>query len=275
MPCSFKKQHVCCTKIEHLTVKAGKETILNDLNLHLHCGELTAIIGRNGAGKSTFMKALLNVIPHQGNISFEGERCVGHCNKEHTLNHNKYCSCNTTEKYITENPTFGYVPQSLAVDAGSPISVEDLILSCISRRPVWLPRRAKDKQKVQDILSSTNAQSLTQRRVSDLSGGELQRVMLALAINPIPDILLLDEPVSGVDRVGLQEFYELVSSLRRNYDITILLVSHDLDLVAKHADRVVFLNNTGATVGKVNEIYKTKEFTQVFGHIMLPGEYEE
>lgn len=275
MSCTFKKQHVCCTKIEGLTVKAGKETILNNVNLHLHCGELTAIIGRNGAGKSTFMKALLNVIPHTGSISFEGERCVGHCGKEHTPEHNKFCSYHDTEKYITEKPVFGYVPQSLSIDAGSPFSVEDLVLSCISSRPVWLSHRKKDRQKVIDILSSTNAQHLTSRRVSDLSGGELQRVMLALAINPIPDILLLDEPVSGVDRVGLTAFYEMVSALRKNYDITILLVSHDLDLVAKHADRVVFFNNNTATVGTVEEIYRTKEFVQTFGHIMLPGAYEE
>jgi len=275
MAINFREQHVCCTKIEHLTVKAGKETILNDINLSLNCGELTAIIGRNGAGKSTFMKSLLGVMPHTGTITFEGERCLGHCNKEHTSVHDKFCSVRNTERYITENPTFGYVPQSLSIDPGSPISVEDLILSCTSKRPVWLPRRAKDKQKVIDILSTTNAQDLTQRRVSDLSGGELQRVMLALAINPMPDILLLDEPVSGVDRIGLQSFYELVSSIRRNYDITILLISHDLDLVAKHADRVVFFYNSTASVGTVKEVFKTKQFTEVFGHIMLPGEYEE
>ena len=99
--------------------------------------------------------------------------------------------------------------------------------------------------------------------------------MLALAINPVPDILLLDEPVSGVDRAGLKSFYELVSSLRRDYDITILLISHDLDLVAKHADRVVFINDTKAQVGTVEQIYKSKDFTEVFGHIMLTGEYTE
>lgn len=272
---NFGKQHVCCTYIENLSVSAGKEKILNDVNLHLHCGELTCIVGRNGAGKSTFMKALLNVIPHTGNIVFEGERCTANCNKDKLQDHKKFCSCNTSERFITEKPRFGYVPQSLSVEAGSPISVEDLVLACITKRPVWLPHRKKDIEFCRSILKTTNAQELLNRRVGDLSGGELQRVMLALAINPMPDILLLDEPVSGVDRVGLQKFYDLVTEIKENYDITILLISHDLDLVAKHADRVVFINQANAKSGTVEEIFLDGDFIDVFGHIMLPSEYEK
>lgn len=272
---NFGKQHICCTYIENLSVTAGKECILRDVNLHLHCGELTCIVGRNGAGKSTFMKALLDVIPHTGNITFEGERCTANCNKDHLQDHKKFCNCSTTQRFITEKPRFGYVPQSLSVEAGSPISVEDLILSCITKRPIWLPHRKKDVELCRQILKTTNAHELLNRRVGDLSGGELQRVMLALAINPMPDILLLDEPVSGVDRVGLQKFYELVTEIKKNYDITILLISHDLDLVAKHADRVVFINQANAQSGSVEEIFRDGNFIDVFGHVMLPSEYEK
>lgn len=272
MPCLMGKQHVCCTRITGLSVKGRHDYILRDINLHIHCGELTAIVGRNGAGKSTFMKALLNTIPHTGTIIYEGERCAGHCGKDRTSNHERYCTCQTKIPYTTTKPVFGYVPQSLSVEQGSPVSVEDMVLSCISKRPVWLPHRKKDREQVIEVLKATNAQELVRRRVCDLSGGELQRVMLALAINPVPDILLLDEPVSGVDRTGLKSFYELVSSIRRDYDITILLISHDLDLVARHADRVVFINNSGAIIGKVEEVYNNKEFVNVFGHIEIPEE---
>jgi len=251
MACIFGKKHVCCTRIEHLGVIAGKEEILRDVNLHLHCGELTAIVGRNGAGKSTFMKALLDVIPHTGTISFESER--------------------KSRFFSTTKPRFGYVPQSLAVDEASPVSVEDLVLSCVSKKPVWLPHSKADKKTAYEILRMTNAQTLANKRVCDLSGGEIQRVMLSLAINPVPDILLLDEPVSGVDKTGLKDFYDLVSSLRRDYDITILLITHDLDLVAKHADRIVFINNSNAISGTVREIYSSKEFIQIFGRIEFPG----
>lgn len=275
MPCLIGKQHVCCTRIAGLSVIAGNDYILKDINLHIHCGELTAIVGRNGAGKSTFMKALLNTIPHTGTIIYEGERCAGHCGKDRTSDHDRYCTCHKKIPYTTTKPVFGYVPQSLSVEQGTPTSVEDLVLSCISRRPAWLPHRKKDKEKVAEILKSTNAHELASRRVCDLSGGELQRVMLALAIHPVPDILLLDEPVSGVDRTGLKSFYQLVSSIRRDYDITVLLISHDLDLVARHADRVVFINNSSAIIGRVDEVYANKDFIDVFGNVEIASDRNE
>lgn len=245
MSCPLGKEHVCCTRISGLSVKAGSTHILDDVNLHLHCGELTAIVGRNGAGKTTLLKALLNVIPHTGSIIFEGEN-----------------------RAPTNAPRFGYVPQALAAEQGSPVSVEDLIISCLCHYPVWLPRRGRDVQMARSILSSVNAEKLASRRVGDLSGGEIQRVMLALAIHPVPDILLLDEPVSGVDRTGLCLFYQLVSSLRKDYDTTVLLVSHDLDLVARYADRVVLIDRGIAASGTVQEVYTSKAFTETFGHIV-------
>ncbi|MGN0729039.1 metal ABC transporter ATP-binding protein [Treponema sp.] len=253
-------------------MKTGTEYILKDINLHLHCGELTAIVGRNGAGKTTFIKALLDTVPHSGNIIFEGEKCAGKCTKDHTSDHDRFCTCRKRIPYVTTKPVFGYVPQSLSVEPGSPVCVEDLVLACVSKRPVWLRHRKQDVETASEILSRTNAQHLLNRRVCDLSGGELQRVMLSLAINPVPDILLLDEPISGVDRLGLKSFYELVSSIRRDFDITILLVSHDLDLVARHADRVVFINKASASVGSVKDIYRKKEFVEIFGRILLPDE---
>ena len=275
MSCTLGKEHVCCTRIVDLSLKAGNDVILNDVNLHLHCGELTAIVGRNGAGKTTFLRALLDEIPHTGTITFEGERCADHCSDDHTTDHAAHCGCHKTEKYVTTKPRFGYVPQKLAVEPGCPVSVEDFVLSCVSKRPVWLPHRAKDKELVKEVLSASNAQNLSDRRVSDLSGGEIQRVMLALAIHPVPDILLLDEPVSGVDRSGLKVFYNLVSSLRRDYDITILLISHDLDLVARHADRVVLVDRGIAAEGTVDEVYKTKAFIETFGHVVPETVAEE
>lgn len=269
MSCTFGKQHVCCTSIKNLGVKIGRETILEDINLHLHCGELTCIIGRNGAGKSTFMKALLDVIPHSGEIIFEGERCVKCSGKDHEADHLRVCGCTETQKFITDKPRFGYVPQSLQVEEGNPVSVEDLVLATATKRPVWMRHRKKDIQLASDILKTAEASHLLKRRVCDLSGGELQRVMLALAINPMPDILLLDEPVSGVDQVGLQKFYKLVSDIRKEHDITILLISHDLELVGQHADRVVFINNTKASVGTVDEIFNRDDFVEVFGHMLV------
>ena len=168
------------------------------------------------------------------------------------------CACTST-------PRFGYVPQQLAVDANSPVSVGDVVLASLSRRPVWLPPRKKDRQMVRRVLSVTQADALEDRRVCDLSGGELQRVLLALAIHPVPDILLLDEPVSGVDRAGLALFYQLVSQLRHTHDITILLISHDLDLVARYADKVVILDKKIVAEGTAQQVYGTAAFRTIFG----------
>lgn len=234
--------HVCCTKIQNLTVRGGSGYILEDVNLHIHCGELTAIIGRNGAGKTTLFRTLLGEIPHSGEIHFMKDSCA-----------------------CTSTPRFGYVPQQLSVDANSPVSVSDLVLASLSRRPVWLPRRKKDLELVEQVLATTKVARLASRRVCDLSGGEIQRVLLALAIHPVPDILLLDEPVSGIDRAGLAMFYQLVSDLRHTHDITILLISHDLDLVARHANKVVILDKTIAAEGLPQEVYMTQAFRDIFG----------
>lgn len=244
--------HVCLTKIENLSVKSNGDTILDNVNLEIRCGELTAIVGRNGAGKTTFLRALLDEIPHTGSIFYDRGKTV---------------SGMKIKTY--KKPVFGYVPQKLAIAPGSPVSVEDLVLSCVSNYPVWLPRRKKDRELVRKILSATNTQNLANRRAGDLSGGEIQRVMLALAINPLPDILILDEPVSGVDRNGTKDFYDFVSDLRHNYDITILLVSHDLDLLARHADRVVLIDHGIAAAGTPEDVYADPKFIETFGKIQI------
>lgn len=247
MGCPYGKSHVCCTQISHLTVRSAGAVILDDVSLHLHCGEITAIVGRNGAGKTTFIKALLGAVPREGTVTYEGEN-----------------------KKPTDKPRFGYVPQRLSIDSDAPVSVEDLARACVSRRPVWLPPRRKDRERVERILSVTGAQGLVGKKAGELSGGEIQRVMLALALDPPPDILLLDEPISGVDRAGVKMFYELVSRLRRDYDMTIILTSHDLDLVARHADRVVLIDRGIAAQGTPREVYDSIPFVETFGKITIP-----
>jgi zinc transport system ATP-binding protein len=98
-----------------------------------------------------------------------------------------------------------------------------------------------------------------------LSGGELQRLLLSVALTPLPHILLLDEPVSGIDHSGLQLFYELVSDLRKSYDMTIILVSHDLELVRKYADRVVFLNKKIECTGTPDMVFCNEKVLTTFG----------
>ncbi len=222
--------------------------ILRDVNIHVHCGELTALIGPNGGGKSTLLKAILGEIPHSGELKFtdaQDSRVV--------------------------RPQIGYVPQRLEFDSGSPISVLDLLLASQTGIPVWLSRSKRLQQHTLECLASVQAGHLIDHRLGDLSGGELQRVLLALALDPVPDLLLLDEPVSGIDQQGMELFYNLVSDIREQYDLSIILVSHDLNSVSYYADRIVFLNKTVQCSGTPEEVFGNKKISKLFGQVWLEG----
>ena len=233
---------LCCTRVENLGVSFGDKVVLENINLHIHCGNLTAVIGPNGAGKSTLLKALLGEIRHDGILKFLDNKNVH-----------------------TDGPLIGYVPQTLNFDKDSPISVMDLFAASATNLPVWFRAPSGVRRNVMESLKKAGAEHLADRRLGELSGGELQRVLLSLAVHPVPDLLLLDEPVSGVDQKGMAQFYELVSELRKVYDLSIILVSHDLGLVAKYADRVIFLNRTIEASGTPEEVYKHPRFRETFG----------
>ena len=238
----FSCSGLCCTKIENFGVTIGTTKILEDVNIHIHCGELTAIIGPHGAGKSTLLKAILGDLKHTGQLRYldaKGER--------------------------TGHPLIGYVPQHLSFDTNTPTSVLDLFNACNTKAPTWLLSTKKSEDRARRSLSIANAEHLTKKRLGALSGGELQRVLLALALDPVPDLLLLDEPVSGIDQKGLEMFYSTVSELRKKYDLSIILVSHDLDLVEQYADRVILINGTVVLSGTPEEVFNDERTSQIFG----------
>ena len=237
---------LCCTRIEHFGVQVGKLVIFEDVSLHVHCGQLTALIGPNGAGKSTLLRAILGEVPHTGELQYVDAK------GKHT-----------------GHPVIGYVPQYLRFDVSSPTSVLDIFMACLSRRPVWLCSSKSLRPKVLESLSRVKAEHLIDRRLGALSGGELQRVLLALALDPVPDLLLLDEPVSGVDQNGLELFYEIVAELRAKEDMAVILISHDLNLVARHADQVILLDKRVLASGTPEEVFRSENTKRIFG--MLAG----
>lgn len=238
---------LCCTKIEDFSVKIGRLTIFDHVNIHIHCGQLTALIGPNGAGKSTLLKAILGEVPHGGSLHYVDAK------GKHT-----------------GHPVIGYVPQYLHFDVSSPTSVMDIFMACLTRRPVWLYSAKSLRPRVLRSLERVRAAHLIDRRLGALSGGELQRVLLALALDPMPDLLLLDEPVSGVDQNGLELFYEIVADLREKEDMAIILISHDLNMVARHADQVVLMNKGVVMSGTPEEVFADQRTKKIFG--MLAGE---
>lgn len=232
-----------CIKMTDIGVKAGKSVIIEHVNLHIHCGRLTVIIGRNGAGKSTLIKAILGEIRHSGTVEFRDMR----------------------DRSI-QDLRIGYVPQHLNIEKNTPTSVYDMFASYISNVPVFLRKSRKLKRKIANSLALFQAQDLIDKQLCDLSGGELQRVLLSIACEPVPNLLLLDEPVSGIDRNGMELFYHNLAMLKKNYDLAMVLVSHDLDFVAKYADNVILLDRTVIKEGTPEQVFTSAAFKEIFGN---------
>ncbi len=239
---------LCTTQVEKFGVTVGDLVIFEDVNFTLHCGELTALIGTNGAGKSTLLKSILGEVKHTGQLNYYDAK------GEHL------------------RPIIGYVPQTLKFDTTSPTTVLDLFMSCLTSRPVWLCSSDFIRERVTKNLRRVKAEHLIDRRLGALSGGELQRVLLALALDPLPDLLLLDEPISGVDKVGMRIFYELVAELKSTEDMAILLISHDLDMLERFADKVILLNKRVMKIGTAQEVFQSAEMNEVFSNRRMLNE---
>ncbi len=237
-PCGFHR-----VVIDKLNVRAGATTILENVSLSIACGALTVIIGKNGAGKSTLIKSILGEIPYEGLIEFRDL-------KDNTIG----------------NLKVGYVPQHLNMEKNAPVSVYDLVAAYTSHVPVFLHKSKKLYEEIRERLQVFDGAALIDKQVGDLSGGELQRVLLTIACTPVPNLLILDEPVSGIDRNGRKLFYKILNDLKQQYDLSIILVSHDLELTAEYADSVVLLDRTVLKEGEAKEVMGSDEFKEVFGY---------
>ena len=230
----------CCLRVQNLSVAIGGSKILSDVNMHVHCGELVALIGPNGAGKSTLLKAILGQRDYDGVIAFSVPGSRGNTMK------------------------IGYVPQSPTFDPGDPLSVADLFACCQSRRPAFLGVSKKMREQILDCLDRVHATALIDKRVGTLSGGELQRVLLALALEPMPNILILDEPLSGVDVEGQTGLMDMLDEIRKTYDLSILMTTHDFHTLSRYANQVALIDHRMVKLGTAEEVLSSKEFQQVF-----------
>ena len=230
-----------CIKINNLGVSFGEQVVLKDVNLHIHCGSLNAIIGKNGAGKSTLIRAILKDVPSEGTIEYRD-----------------------TKNGKMKELKVGYVPQHINIEKNTPVSVYDLIASYEYHYPVFLPKNKRIYEEIKKNLEVFEAADLIDKQVCNLSGGQLQRVLLSMAIMDKPKLLLLDEPVSGIDKNGMELFYKTMEYLKSHYDLAIILISHDLEYVKKYADHVVLLDQTVVKQGTVKEVFESKEFASVF-----------
>lgn len=207
-------------------VRRGQRWLIENIDLQVHAGEIVTLIGPNGSGKSTTVRALLGLISHDAGTI---ERAPG--------------------------LSVGYVPQKLSIDWTMPLTVRRF-MTLTGRHPA----DAIDK-----ALSEVGLEAFAGRDVQVLSGGEFQRLLLARAIIAEPGLLVLDEPVQGVDATGEIALYELIADLRRRYNCGILLISHDLHIVMAATDTVLCLNGHVCCSGTPQTVAKSPEYRTLFG----------
>ncbi|MBF0588720.1 MAG: ATP-binding cassette domain-containing protein [Magnetococcales bacterium] len=213
--------------VKHVTLSRNRREILKDINLAIQPGRVVTVIGPNGAGKSTLVKVILGLItPSQGQL------------------------------WRRPGLSVGYVPQKLNMDPVLPLSVHRLMT---------LTKRAS-RDEVHKALTETGVAQRIDSAVHGLSGGEFQRVLIARALLRRPDLLVLDEPVQGVDFVGEAALYKLISEIRDRRGCGILMVSHDLHVVMGATDWVVCLNRKICCEGEPERVIQHPEYAEMFGH---------
>ncbi|MCF2662612.1 metal ABC transporter ATP-binding protein [Pseudoflavonifractor phocaeensis] len=238
-------------KLEGLSVRLQGDSILEDVSFHLHCGEIVALIGPNGAGKSSLFRSILGQMPYKGSITFSpaGGPAI-----------------RLADGAVTggKRPLVGYVPQAPSFDRGDPVSVLDFFTAATAKWPVWLPVPKKQRERAAACLARVHGEDLLDKPMSALSGGQLQRVLLALALEPVPHILILDEPLSGVDIEGEHQLLEMLDELRTQYDLSIFLSTHDFATLGQFADKVILLNKKVLKAGPPDEVLSSPEFYETF-----------
>ena len=226
--------------LDNVTVAFEGVSILDKVSASVPRGGCTAVVGPNGAGKTTFLMALLGQIPSRGLIRI-------------------------FDLPDGRPPRVGYVPQRLQFDRGLPMTVLDFLTMGPQQSPLWCGTRSGHRDTARLLLKSVRAETLEQRRLGALSGGELQRILLALALQQNPDLLVLDEPAAGVDVQGGYLFCELLERLRMERGFTELMVSHDLGTVAHHATHVIMLNRRVVAEGPTRNVLTAENLANVFG----------
>ena len=225
--------------LDNLAIGYDGHAVLSGISLAIARDSFTALLGANGTGKSTLLKTLLGLQPPVG-----GKIQIGSAGMK---------------------PVFGYVPQAIQFDPLYPLTGFDVALMGVFQRvgPMKFPSRA-EKDFVRECLHATAADDFAGRKFSQLSGGQKQRVLIARALATKPDILVLDEPTAGVDVAATRSLLEFISQIHQERNLTVLLVTHDLPLVRKHAQQIIWLHNGAVLHGSVAELFTPERMAAIF-----------
>lgn len=223
--CNMSAKHQKkCIDIKNVSFSYGKINVLDNISLNIDSGDYVGIVGPNGGGKSTLLKLIVGLLlPQKGTI-----RIFGHSVSE-----------------AKDHLDIGYVPQRAGQENQFPATVEEIVESGRINHIGIFKRISKDDTKaVQEAMELANITDLRERMISELSGGQRQRVYIARSLTKNPKILILDEPTEGIDMTSKQKFYQILENLNKKLGITIIIVSHEIDMIAKQVKNVICLNNT-------------------------------
>jgi zinc transport system ATP-binding protein len=236
-------------EVRDLHATLGGNPVLRGVNLRIPAGEVVALIGPNGSGKTTLLRCLLGLQrADKGEILLFGQRGFG--------------------KAL---PRIGYVPQKLMLDRSFILSVREFLSLKLKQTRGWFWQRHRTTDKlISAAFEETGIENLLDRPIAQLSGGQLQRVLIAFSLLQNPELLLLDEPTAGVDTPGEQSFYELVGTVRKRRQLTVVLVSHDLSMVYRHASWVYALNGVICCEGTPEEVMNADSLRQAYGIHVSP-----
>jgi len=231
----------------HVTINGNP--VLRGVNLQIPKGEVVALIGPNGSGKTTLLRCLLGLQRiNRGTIALFGE--------------------NHPQKVL---PRIGYVPQKLALDRSFILSVREFLALRLKTTRHWFwHKHAKIDRLIASTFTEIGVEALLDRPIAQLSGGQLQRVLIAFSLLQQPELLLLDEATAGVDTPGEQSFYELMSSVQKRHGLTVVLVSHDLSMVYRYASWVYALNGVICCEGTPEQVMNAESLRQAYGMHVSP-----
>ncbi len=232
-------------ELDHVSFSYGNEVVVSDINLKVHKGDYLGIIGPNGSGKTTLLRLMLGLLKStHGNIKLFGEDI----------------------KRFKDWYKIGYVPQNATYfDKNFPVTVQEVVaMGTYAKRKLFhLPTR-EDAQKVQKALEEVEMLAYKKKRIGDLSGGQQQRVFIARALASEPEVIFLDEPTVGVDLQTQQQFYSLLQKLNKNLSITLILILHELDVIAKEATEIAALNHALVWYGTPSELMRAGGFEKLY-----------
>lgn len=205
-------------KCENLSVAYENMVVFENVNFEIESGDYVCIVGENGSGKSTLMKSVLGLIPlRMGKVEF----------------------LNGLEK-----KEVGYLPQQTIIQKDFPASVYEVVISgCINKMGLRPFYTSKEKKRAKDVMEKLEITSIKNKSYRDLSGGQQQRVLLARALCATDKLLVLDEPITGLDPIVTAEMYRIIKEINQKENITVIMVSHDIESAVKEADKVLHIEN--------------------------------